>query len=202
MSATGKDSVTGIQAYLGKKFSSFTKEGKDRKARLADKFFKIRIETLSILHMFVSVLPSLKKYVLFFQQKEPVMHLLHEKQHELFHDFCSSFLTPECLQKRPHEVDIEDEANQKPVRAMFVPQKAADLLKTREGLSHRKDLTHKLRKAYVACALTLQKKMPVNNCALKGCAALDPSVRRTSSAQQYLKSLVKTSLVDKADEEG
>ena len=80
-------------------------------------------------------------------------------------------------------------------------QKAAGLLKTREGLSHRKDFTHKLNKVYTACALPLQEKMLVNNRTLKACAALAPSVRRTSTSQQDLQVLAKARLVDKADEE-
>ena len=67
-------------------------------------------------------------------------------------------------------------------------------MKTTEGLSLRKDFTR---------ALTLQKKMPVivNNRILKACAALDPSVRMTSTSQRYLQSLAETRIVDKADEE-
>lgn len=197
VSETGKKSVTEIQLYLRKKFPSFTKEGKDRKIRLVEKCFDLRIEILTVLHTYTSVLPSLKKYVLFFQQKEPLMHRLHDKQHELFNEFCKSFLTPECLQKMPHQLDIEDKNSHKSDKDMFVPVKAADLLKTKEGLSHKKTFTSKLKTAYIACALTLQSKMPVNNPVLKACAALDPTVRRTTTAQRYLKALLKkTSLID------
>ena len=65
-------------------------------------------------------------------------------------------------------------------------------MKTTEGLSHIKDFTR---------ALTLQKKMPVSKRILKACAALDPSVRMTSTSQRYLQSLADTRIVDKADEE-
>ena len=43
--------------------------------------------------------------------------------------------------------------------------------------------------------------MLVNNRTLKACAALDPSVRRPSTSQQYLQVLAKARPVDKADEE-
>lgn len=78
---------------MRQKFKSFTKDGKDRKARLAEKCFDLRISTLVILYIFTSVLPCLKKYVMFFEKKEPMMHRFHDQQHELFNEFCGKFLT-------------------------------------------------------------------------------------------------------------
>lgn len=51
-----------------------------------------------------------------------------------------------------------------------------------------------MKTAYVACAKSLQKKMPINNPILKGCAALCWTVRRSSTAERYLKGLAKVTV--------
>ena len=196
VSATVKESIAAIQRYLQKKFLTFTKEGKDRKGRIAEKVFVQRKDVLATIHTYIHVLPAFKKYVLLFQQKEPAMHHLHPKQHELFNEFCSAFLTPESLSKMPHKIDIEDSANQKSI--ISLPHKASQLFQ--RDSSGKKQLEEKLKKGYVAGAKKLQEKMPVKNMVLKACAALDPQVRKTTTAERHLKTLAKAEhLVSKED---
>ncbi|XP_076461470.1 uncharacterized protein LOC143293961 [Babylonia areolata] len=145
-----------------------------------------RMKTVAILNFYVAVLPEIKKYVMFFQRKEPSMHLLHSKQHELFNNFCSLFLRPEWLQGRPSAVDLNKEENFLPVRQMFVGSKTTEVLQTKEGQSFKKEFLLLACKAYTAAGVHLQHKMPIDNKALKLISALDPEVRCTSTAQTYL----------------
>ena len=76
---TARTAIKHLQGELKKSFSSLTKEGKDRKARISDKVFLHQEKTELILNFYCSVLPVINKYVLFFQRKEPLMHELHDK---------------------------------------------------------------------------------------------------------------------------
>lgn len=97
VSGTGKKSVDEIQQTIRKKWSAYTKDGKDRKLHLVDKVSVTREETLLTFQAYKEVLPALKEYMLFFQKREPVVHYLHEKQEELLNSFFSFFVKPEVL---------------------------------------------------------------------------------------------------------
>ena len=190
----GRATIKSHNVVLRKKFSSFTKEGKARKIRLAEACFKDRVITQAYLNIYISILPTLNEYVKFFQSTDSKMHRLHDKQHVLFNEFCSNFLTPESLQgTMPHQVDVRE--NLKSMKDMFLPDKVAQLFETREGACQKGQILSKLKEAYVACALVLQEKMPVNNPVLKGCAALDWSVRTSTTAQKHLIELGKLKTV-------
>lgn len=69
--AEGKKIIVEMQRSLRKKYSSFTKEGKDRKQRILHKIFFTRARTELLLNLYTHVLPDLKEYVMFFQKREP-----------------------------------------------------------------------------------------------------------------------------------
>lgn len=57
-----------------------TKDGKDRKLRIVDKLFHERKLAKLIMGLYSSVFPLLKSFVILFEMKEPLIHLLHEEQ--------------------------------------------------------------------------------------------------------------------------
>lgn len=57
-----------------------TKDGRDRKLRIVDKLFHERKLAKMIMGLYSSVFPLLKSFVILFEMKEPLIHLLHEEQ--------------------------------------------------------------------------------------------------------------------------
>lgn len=57
-----------------------TAKGKATKGRNVEKLFYLRKKTLMIMNLYLAVLHLLKKYVMLFQAKEPLMHKLHDQQ--------------------------------------------------------------------------------------------------------------------------
>ena len=69
----------------------------ERKMRIIERLFVQRKRTMLILNLYKSVLPLLKKYVLLFEMKKPLIHKLHDQQIELLLEFLGCFLKPETL---------------------------------------------------------------------------------------------------------
>ena len=142
-------------------------------------------------------MPAFKEYVILFQQKEPTRHHLHPKQHELFNEFCSAFLTPESLSKMPHKIDIEDSANQK--SSISLPHKASQFFSKRFV---REETTGGESEEGICgwCKKVAGENAYINNMVLRACAALDPQVRKTTTAERHLKALANAEhLVSKED---
>lgn len=66
---TGKQSVDKIQLTIRKKWSAYTKEGKDRNLRLVDKVFITREKSLATFQVYKEVLPTLKECVVFSKER-------------------------------------------------------------------------------------------------------------------------------------
>ena len=49
------------------------------------------------MNFFIAVLPIMKEYVCLFQSHEPLIHLLHDKQEQVFKDFMACFVKSENL---------------------------------------------------------------------------------------------------------
>ncbi|KAK3096276.1 hypothetical protein FSP39_025218 [Pinctada imbricata] len=79
-----------INQELQKK--KLTKEGRDRKQRIADKLFEERKPAKLVLGLHASVFPLLKSFVMLFETKEPLIHLLHEEQVDEAYTLCSKVL--------------------------------------------------------------------------------------------------------------
>ena len=185
LSSACRDKVKGIQADIQKKWSGSTKEGKERKLRLLDKVFFNRTWTLLVMEFYLKTLPLLKSYVMFFQSGGCLIHHLHPKQHELFSGFCKNFLSPNCLQSKPHKINIDDKENWLPQSLMLFGSKVRALMDSKEGKKVQGEFMKQACEAYFLCAKALQAKMPINK-ALKLCSALDPDVRQEETCLRYL----------------
>lgn len=74
----GRARIKEIHEYLVQK--KMTPEGISRKKKIVQKLFKDRKRTQLVLHLYTAVLPLLKQYVCLFQTKEPLIHMLYNKQ--------------------------------------------------------------------------------------------------------------------------
>ena len=187
-----RDAVRDIQKTLRAK--KMTPDGKRRKEVVTEALFVERKYTRLILHFYSSVLPLLKKYVLIFQIREPLLHRLRDEQLLLMKDFMGCFVKPELLLnvsgKKICKIDLEADASLLKKKDMFIGPQAQRLLKEcRRSNSKATSFLDHVKDAYVATGIYLQKKMPVNNILLKHLSALDPAVRGHSPAMQYMKAL-------------
>lgn len=178
-SKSTQKAIETLQDKVGKKVKTMTQLGKERKNRIVKKMFDTQKRTKVILHIYSTILPMLKKYVMLFQMTNPLIHKLNDKQQELLRDFLSCFIKPELLNNQPlHTVDIS-EKNMLPDSVIFLVSHINKYLK-------KSDLVHKLKTGYLNCAKTLQSKMPVNNQLLKCASAIDPACRGHTITIQYL----------------
>jgi hypothetical protein len=95
--AKTKAAVLETQTSIKKLFFAGTKDGKERKQRIAGKLFQERDLTMAILNLYCKVLPILNQYILFFQKREPLMHKLHEQQELIIKEFLGCFVKPSLL---------------------------------------------------------------------------------------------------------
>ena len=91
-------------------------------------------KTLMILNFYVSVMPIMKSYVVLFQSKEPLLHLLNDKQEEVFRQFLSCFVKQEHVfgktGKQLKNIDLASDNGQfLNDDDMFVGRKTKELMK-------------------------------------------------------------------------
>lgn len=173
----------------------FTEDGRNRKQRIVEKLFYQERKTKLQLSFYIAVLPLLKAYVCLFQGKDTLIHLLHEKQVQLFTDFLGCFVKPEHLVgktgKELKALDLEsDDEKYMKQKDMFVGGGAEKLIKT---LGKEDSDVSKFRNqasaAYIECGKHLQRKLPLNNSLLKCVACTDPAVRGHIESSNGLKRL-------------
>ena len=79
-----------IQKVCHKK--SLTKAGKEQKERVVEKLLFNREKTEIQLNFYVTILPLFKSFVLVFEQKEPLMHHIHDELTSVVRHFFACFL--------------------------------------------------------------------------------------------------------------
>ncbi|XP_071506624.1 uncharacterized protein [Diadema antillarum] len=170
------------------KKKKMTKEGRERTNIILHKLFFVGPKTKVLLHIFTSVLPMLKSYVMLFQRDASMIHLLNDEQCDLLQKFLCCFMKPEKLQDissmRLAKLQIDDTANHLDTNDIYLSRHIRKNLPS----ALVEEVTNKLLKAYIKCGTCLQKKMPLNNDLLKTVSAIDPCCRGHTAT---LKSLLK-----------
>ncbi|XP_041459242.1 uncharacterized protein LOC121410920 [Lytechinus variegatus] len=159
-----QDAIKKVQKMMKEKIKKrMTKEGLQRVKYIVQKIFHTGPKTKVIIHVFVSVLPLLKKYVMLFQGEKPMVHLLNDKETELLQDFLACFINSEKLKDATArtliELKVEEPTNHLPDATIFL----AKYIHKKLPASLAKEIIVKLKAGYVKCAQCLQRKMPVNN---------------------------------------
>ena len=89
-----KSRVKQIQTFLRKK--KLTEDGQKRKDRIIRSLFIQSKQTLLYINFYCDILPWLKRFVLLFQTRKPMIHVLHN--FSLNKKFLGCFIKPECNQ--------------------------------------------------------------------------------------------------------
>lgn len=194
VSAEAKQRIRELQAGLSVK--NLTEDGRKRKNRIIEKIFHLRNQTKMTMHFYVATLPLLKEYVCLFENKEPMIHKLHEKQFQLFLDFLSCFIKSEELTnkniKDVLQMDVHARGLQLPSREIFIGAGATAVvsgLRQRHKDSIATQFLDEATKAYADCAKYMQKKLPLNSILLRSIAGIDPAKRGHTSTLTKLKRL-------------
>lgn len=174
---------------------NLTKDGKDRKLRIVDKLFHERKLAKLIMGLYASVFPLLKSFVILFEMKEPLIHLLHEEQVRLFKEFLVCFIKPDVVMgakssSRLTKLDISSQSNQLNAETMFLGVKAQSVNRK----STKKDFVVKgfmkqVVDAYTLCDKVLQDKLPLTNPLLQSLGAIHPETRGHSKTLSYMQKL-------------
>ena len=186
-----------IREILNKLASKkLTDDGKNCKQRIIEKLIFQKMKTKLQLSFYKAVLPLLKRYVCLFQGRNTLIHLVHEKQVQLFTDFLGCFIKNEHVVgksgKELKALDMESDEDGKYLkqRDMFVWGAAEKIIKTAE--KEDRDV-NKFRNqdsaVFIECAKQLQQKMPLNNSLLNSISCTDPTVRGHLEGSKGLKCL-------------
>ena len=105
--------------------------GRERKKRIAHKLFHKRITTELQLYFYISTLPLFKSFVLVFEQKEPVVHRLHNELKETLRSFLACFLKIEKVKsistKKMLQINVKEKDNQTPMTQMVSGENTQNL---------------------------------------------------------------------------
>ena len=193
VSQQGIQRVITIWKELGKK--KLTDDGKRRKTRIAQKVVVQTTKTMLTMNFFIAVLPIMKEYVCLFQSREPLIHLLHDKQEQVFKDFMACFVKSENLvHKTAKQLKLlnldSDEGLFLHSRDMFVGRPTREMIST----CHKRDKTvleflQKVSTAYSTCAKYMQKKLPLDNKLLRTLSSIDPRARGHSETSRAMTGL-------------
>ena len=162
------------------KLKKLTSDGTARKIRIVEHLFYKRRQTLVYIHLYLSVLPVFKSFILSFEQRAPMAHRLHEEQMSILQHLLCSFIKHELVKgvgpKQLRALDLEAADNQQSLDSIFVGQEVRKLLSQRTMLpsTFRVDFLRTLRKAYQETAKYLLHKLPITNPLLICLGATDP----------------------------
>jgi len=181
-----------------------TKDGKLRKERIVGKLFDERKKTRMLLGLYMSALNILKEYVIIFQSKEPMVHVLHDKQMQLLQNFLSYFVDPQHIPRTATKLKALQltDAILLPKTSMFMGSVALSMVrnsKTKDRVV--KEVLGLLRTAYVKCGTALLRKMPITNTLLQNISAIDPRARGHAITISHLRDLPHQVKVLTQDEE-
>ncbi len=202
-----------------------TEDGKQRKKWIIAALFFQRKLTFLHLNFYVDVLPLFKSFVLMFEQKEPMVHRLHEEQTDLVQNFLACFIRHEHLKgvsaSDLKNLAVDDKNLHHSLHNVYVgqgcdqileelsqPSEARSqiqaLLPTTTGLitdTVGDDFRKTVLGAFVSVSSYILTKFPLDNPALKYLAALDPRALGHSATNSHLKKLLRHVPTAISDEE-
>lgn len=190
VSSSERANVKDIQRKLSMK--KMTDDGEKRKKRIIEKLFYYRKKTILIINFYIAALPLLKRYILLFQTREPMIHKIYDEQKQLFLDFLSCFVAQQNLQikttKMLLEIDLCNKELHLPLRKMFLGTGTENVISNLQT-QIVEDFLICVREAYVECAKHLQKKLPFDNQLLRCASSIDPTARGHQITCQRLQKL-------------
>ena len=193
VSMTARERMRQIWKLNGSK--SMTDDGKKRKKRIISKVLFQAKKSLLTLGFYQAVLPLVKSYVVLFQSKQPMMHILADRQEQLFRDFLSCYVKQEeIVSKTPCQLKtmlLTTDDDQFLKQEMFGGTKARDIMKTMNTAdSIVLDFSKRVSTAFQACGKYLQTKLHLDNPLLRAMSSIDPPARGHHLSCKLLKKLM------------
>ena len=170
-----------------------TEDGQKRKDNCIERLFHERLKTRLTLNFYVAILPLLKQYVMLFEMKDPIVHLLHEKQVQLFKEFLVCFCKPEkvkCMRSRDLvNLDLKVTGLVLDAKDMFIGGKNAAIVSKSQKSYVIENFLATVHTAYTTTADYLRHKLPLNNPLLRSISAIDPTLLGNQVSVKYLSKL-------------
>lgn len=172
------------------KSKKLTHAGKERKRRIACKLFHARSLTLLLSNVIVSVMPLFKSFILIFEQKEPLVHRLHDELVLVFKSFLCCFLKHEYVNSFNNisRVDVKSESTHAN-KDVFIGDAAQKILKEKMSRDERNVFRTRVLSAFVETAEYLKVKLPITNKTLRLLSTIDPDLSGHSRASSGLQEL-------------
>ena len=186
-----KKRVKTIQKVCHKK--SLTIAGKEQKERVVEKLLFNRKKTEIQLNFYVTILPLFKSFVLVFEQKEPVMHRIHDELTSVVHHFACFLkiqIVVDISSKRLSQLDVTKAENQLPINKWYVRTDARQILRKLPADHPVKTEFYKaMKQAFELASPYIQLKFPLNNNMLKTMTSINPACHGTTIGATIMKRL-------------
>ena len=187
-----KKRVKTIQKVCHQK--SQTKAGKEGKERVVEKLLFSRKKTEIQLNFYVTILPLIKSFVLVFEQKEPMMHRIHDELTSVVRYFFACFLKIQILadisSKMLSPLDVTKAENQLPINQWHIRTDARQILRKLPADHPVKTEFYKaMKQALELASPYIQSKFPLNNNVLKTLTSINPACHGTTIGASIRKRL-------------
>ncbi|XP_041456680.1 uncharacterized protein LOC121408975 isoform X2 [Lytechinus variegatus] len=155
---------------------NLTEDGRKRKKRIVERIFYTRIDTFIHIHLYLSLLPMFKSFIITFEQRAPMVHRAHEEHMELATHFLACFVKTEKIKnitaQQIKSLQIDAKENLEDLSNMYMGSKAKKLLAKKKH--SKSQFLEKLQTAYIDSGKYLVNKLPLVNVTLQRLAAVDP----------------------------
>jgi len=191
VSDESKKIISTVHTNLGKK--KITEDGQKRKDKCMERLFHERLKTKLVLNFYVAVLPLLKHYVMLFEMKDPIVHLLHEKQVQLFKEFLICFCKPDKVKSMRSrdlanlDLNVADLVLDK--KDMFIGGRNTAIINKSQKSYVIENFLSTVYNAYTTTAEYLRLKLPLVNPLLRSISAIDPTSLGNQVSVKYLSKL-------------
>lgn len=173
------------------KMKNLTKLGKARKARIANKIFSQRSETLFLANVVRFVSPLFKYCILALEQNVPQVHKLYDRILEAMTQFLACYIRPEIL-NAPRcsikSIDLSKEDNYLSAKQITVGGEATQVLQTMPETDKKKMLL-RVKKAFTATGCYMRSKLPLENKLIITLSSLDPIARKYTTTKSMMRQL-------------
>ena len=180
-----KSELLNMQKNLAEKHRNATKKGKARKIKIIKTLLYSSKRVSLLTSIYLTVLPLFKSFVMLFQQEKPLIHKIYFEQVSIIKNFLSYFVKPDVLvacktgkQLKKCNLSPNSLLPKKTAYCLLLVGNLAKKLVTKGAVND--DVVNKFLDetfaAYQSCGEYIQKKLPLENEALKKFSVIDPKI--------------------------
>ena len=147
-----------------------TSDGRNRKERILDRLFLHQEKTLFQLQFYQASMFKLKKFVLKFQKKKPLIHKLFDDLALMAREFLVKFLEPHNLKglapAKLKELKLTEMLINKREEESFIGSETREIFYVANDDTKR-DFIKRVKEGYLKAGKTLLRKLPLDNTTLE-----------------------------------